>query len=582
MSVQVTAGNFALASPPTGSIKVLFKNVSGVSNIRALTISNVDLDGNNIKLSLDEIQSIRAYLGQSSPLTREQLTVITRTSHPRPGDTSYYYLDVEDLFLSTANTISGSDSSIINIQPYLSQPFFNNDYNALISNAETARPSAFRYDVDRASGFVYPSNFSAIAGIGKLDFTDLYYNNANGVKIAEETTAASVPLGAYNLSSSLTSTATTADDRDVEIRVTAKDIYSAIGTKPVKLADNFTPTPGSGSYVIIESTLAIEIDSGSAFTTSGAKYQTAVIAQQTSSLVEHETIIYPFSTTISSGSYGGNIFVRLKQTNRVVSNTGMFFGTNHPDNVSYTLKSFLFATPDTGNNLPVSLYYNDQIPYAPFAPVQDSNYTHTGHSNARYNGTKTTELDYSGIGSAVSATQFQGATYLINEDDGFICSQSLSDRDVEDFLFEGTGDLPVVSTKLVGEINTANPLTNNLDDSMDITTFAGEFISAGDVFKLDNAVNTEIIQVLAVTNNTGGKFPKVTLTVERRYDGANTNLSFPAGSQVIRTAGSRVFQAKGSRLVPIGKQKLWVKDNRTIVKTNDRGFVIELSATCTV
>ena len=592
MSNQVTVGNFIETTPPSGSIKVLYKEQNGAKNIRALTISNVDKNGVNIKLSLEAVESIRAGLSLTSSFLRTELDVITKTSKPENGGLDYFYIDTTDKFVSTTFLTDTIETGSIGITPYLTEPFFNNDYNALISNAETIRSSTKRFDVDRVSGYVYPSNYSAVAGIGKLDFTDLLYNNTDSLKILEETTQGGAPASAYPISMSATSHATIPNDQDIEIRVDAQAIINAIGAVPVKMTADFTPSVYSNStaYIVVTSSLKIEIDDNDTFSTSGAKYQSAVLAHQSSTLTEHETTIIPFTTTIASGSNGGDIFIRLKQDNRVVSNNGIYFGQNHADNVTYTLKSFLFATPNTQNNLPVSIYYDTQEPYAPFAPVQDSNYTHTGHINARYNGTKTGESDFSGIGSAVTAKPFQGASYLLEAPSTYtdtsynnlICSQSLDEREIEDFLFEGETDLPVVATKLLGEVDTLNPLTTNFDDTVVLQSFAGEYFSPGDILTFDNGAATEIIQVLAVSSSSGGKFPKVTLTVKRRFDGASTNLTFPAGSQVVRTAGSRIYKTKGNRLIPVGSQRLWVKDNKTIVKTNDRGFVIELSTTCTV
>lgn len=592
MSNQVTLGNFIETTPPSGTIKVLYKEQNGAKNIRALTISNVDKNGVNIKLSLEAVESIRAGLSLTSSFLRTELDVISKTSKPENGGLDYFYIDTTDKFVSTTFLTDTIETGSIGISPYLTEPFFNNDYNALISNAEITRPSTKRFDVDRVSGFVYPSNYNAVAGVGKLDFTDLLYNNTDSLKILEETTQGGAPASAYPISMSVTSHATTPNDKDVEIRVDAQAIINAIGAVPAKMTADFTPSvySNSNAFIVVTSSLKIEIDNNDSFSTSGAKYQSAVLAHQSSTLTDHETTIIPFSTTIASGSNGGDIFIRLKQDNRVVSNNGIYTSQNHPDNVTYTLKSFLFATPNTQNNLPVSLYYDTQEPYAPFAPVQDSNYTHTGHINARYNGTKTGESDFSGIGSAVTAKPFQGASYLLEAPSTYtdtsynnlICSQSLDEREIEDFLFEGETDLPVVATKLLGEVDTLNPLTTNFDDTVVLQAFAGEYFSPGDILTFDNGVATEIIQVLAVSSSSGGKFPKVTLTVKRRFDGASTNLTFPAGSQVVRTAGSRIYKTKGNRLIPVGSQRLWVKDNKTIVKTNDRGFVIELSTTCTV
>ena len=93
---------------------------------------------------------------------------------------------------------------------------------------------------------------------------------------------------------------------------------------------------------------------------------------------------------MTSGSLGDKVHVRLSQVNRVIN-------SQNNSGVPITIKSYLYSGPGLAELLPVRLYYDEQQPYAPLAEVQDSNYTATGHTNARYNGTKTTEEDYSGL-----------------------------------------------------------------------------------------------------------------------------------------------------------------------------------------
>ena len=286
MSNQTTVGSFIEKTPPAGSIRVLYKEQNGVKNIRALTISNVDKNGVNIKLSLDAIESIRAGLSLTSSFLRTELDVISKTSKPENGGLDYYYLDTTDKFVPVTHLTDIVPNGPITITPYLTEPFFNNDYNALISNAETIRATNKRYDVDRVSGFVYPSNYNAIAGIGKIDYTDLLYNNSDGLKVSEFATQGGAPLSSYSVSGSTTSFATTPNDQDVEIRVDTKTIIDAIGVTPSILIDNFSPSfhNNPNAYIAFESKLIIEIDNKSNFFTNGAKYQSAVLAQQSSSL----------------------------------------------------------------------------------------------------------------------------------------------------------------------------------------------------------------------------------------------------------------------------------------------------------
>jgi hypothetical protein len=72
------------------------------------------------------------------------------------------------------------------------------------------------------------------------------------------------------------------------------------------------------------------------------------------------------------------------------------------------------------------------------------------------------------------------------------------------------------------------------------------------------------------------------LTVARNYDGAGLQAGFSAGTSVTLLNGTRIFKARGNRLVPVGRQKIWVKETRKIVDTNDRGFITAISPVCPV
>lgn len=567
MSVQVTLGNFAELTPPTGSIKVLYKDQNGVSNIRALTISNVDLDGNNVQLSLDALEQIRIFLGGQAPLTRTQLDALSRAAKPRTGGRDYYYIDVQDLFLSNGQQISGSDSSYVNITPYLPQPFFNNDYNALISNADTIRTSNFRYDVDRAGGLTYPTNYEAIAGIAELPFTDLKFNNYT---TTETTQSAYTYTVSSNVSGSVTNYQTLLNDEDLNIRVDLNTIIDSLSTNPGKLIEPLSV--GEDFEYEFTSTLTIEIAAETSFNPNGSRFSSSSLAVQTNKNGYIDTTFTPYERRITSGSFSGNdIYVRLKQTNTVESIDSL--------DVNLNIKSFLYNSPKLSKNLlSVRGYYDIQEPYADLAPVQDSNYNHTGHTNARYNGSKTTELDYSGLSPAMSAKPLEAALYNPNENNDIICSQSLSDRAIEEVFFEGTTELPEVGIETVAYLN--DPISNTTQTEIILQGISGIKISAGDIIEL----YTEQMLVLSVQQSTfpATGLPKFTLQVQRQYNSTTAQASYSPGTFVRRLSGARLFKFNRNRPVAISNKKIWIKENRTIVKTNDRGFVVELSATCSV
>jgi len=590
--MPVSQAIFSNTEPESGEIRVLVQTINNVDFIKAVTVSNQDLDGNNISISLKEAQSIRAALTASVASGIDGKNILSVDSISEKPN--YFFLDTEDQSVLAA---SSSLSSIVGISPFLTQPFFYNNYNALLSNASDPRTSFDKFDVDRVGGFVHPSNYTAVAGIGELDFTDLKFND-NGIERANKTTVQeSYGTGNNLISGSTTTIQSFRGDRNVTVRVDKSTIEEAIGIvqKPVlEVANNFYE---NGYTLSATSSLNIEIDNVNTF--DSGNLITFSLANQSYINSNIITKASSFSHSIASGSLGANIFVRLSQVNRVLSST-------NNSGVPITIKSYLFLNPDVAELLPVRLYYDEQLPYAPRALVQDSNYTTSGHINARYNGTKTTEDDYSGIEPFLAATPIVGTTYRVDEDNNFICSQSLDDRELEQFLFLGTGTTPTIAASNLGIITSNNQVTSTSgsvanvivdehDQSFNMTVNIGVNnkmvkIKPGTVLLLTdpNNGNTEVVQVLNnlhVTNANAPYYTSLTtveLQVQRRFDGATTTHSFPHNTVVEAFTDTRMFKLQGNRLVAVNEKKIWIKDNRTILKTNNSGYVTSLSATCTV
>ena len=595
--MPVSQASFSNNAPDEGEIRILVQTINNVDFIKAVTVSNQDLDGNNIRISLNEIESIRAALTGSIVTGVDNNNILQVESISEKSN--YFFLDTTDQSVLDA---SGSESSVIGISPFLTQPFFYNNYNALLSNASEPRPAVNKFDVDRVSGFVHPSNYTAIAGIGELDFTDLKFNNNNLVRSATSINQSTWNTNNFTLSGSITTTQTFRGDKNVTVRVDNTNIEDAVGiiqSPVISMKPEFFEDPSA--YASINSFLNIEIDNTPSFNSSNLI--TASLATQTyvNGTIEHSTT--PFSTFISSGSLGDNIYVRLHQKNLVVSANK---GNTTSEQSEITINSFFYTKPQLSKLLEVRQYYDQQDPYAPLAQVQDSNYTTTGHTNARYTGTKTTEDDYSGIEPFLSATPIQGATYRVDEDDNFICSQSLDDREVEDFLFLGSGNIPTLATSDLGFITSNNQVTSTSgsvanvivdehDQSFNMTVNIGLNnkmikIKPGNVLLLTdpNNGNTEVVQVLNnlhvvnVNPPYSTSLTTVELQVKRRFDGATTTHSFPTNTKVEAFTDTRIFRLEGSRLIAVDEKKIWIKDNRTILKTNNSGYVISLSTTCSV
>ena len=80
-------GVFSNEGVLSGDIKVLYQTINGKQHVKALNVSKVDKDGDNISLSLAELDKISLPLSSSGQMT--SLDVITITEKQ-----DYFFIDV--------------------------------------------------------------------------------------------------------------------------------------------------------------------------------------------------------------------------------------------------------------------------------------------------------------------------------------------------------------------------------------------------------------------------------------------------------------------------------------------------------
>mgnify|MGYP006087370597 CR=1 FL=1 len=563
-------GVFANQSPDSGSIRVLYQTINNKDVVKAITVSDIDINGDNIAISLTELDTITLPLTGSGGNTELVISSIKQKD-------GYHFLDVVN---TTVNTVSQSIASPIAVAPYLTETFFYNDYNALISNAETSRKSFLKYDVDRTGGQVKPSNYNAVAGIETATISKMEYTIA-GLQL-DQTSAigyAVSPAAQSSIGFLTSDPVSVLDDEDFTFRIGPQEADAALGfpQKPVISLENKTFHSNGGSLKVT-STLSLRFSSNADFASGTGVNTTIPLAEQV-----YEDGITNSSTSkvnlrITSGSYNGLIHMRLEQLNTVQASS----------DISQTIlvESILVNNPESEDFLNINIHRDfdeDQHPYAPKASVQDSNYTTSGIVNARYKGTKTDSSDYSGIEPAIAAQPFQAAIYDIGDNDLFICSQSLSDRTIEDFLFIGSSTSPTVSISTLGSIVSSNVLSSASDTVLDVALRdlkLADQLKQGDILRVTNGSNTELLQVISsVRKSTLGV---VEINVVRDYANESAGNSFPTNAIVSRFIDNRLFKIDGNRLIAITAKKVWVKENRTILKTSQNGYVTELSTTCSV
>ena len=206
------------------------------------------------------------------------------------------------------------------------------------------------------------------------------------------------------------------------------------------------------------------------------------------------------------------------------------------------------------------------------ADVQDSNYTSTGWTNARYEGTKTDRLDFL-TEPAISGKFFEGSEFPSGSTplqiDYLISSSQVFYRE---YFFAGVGDTPgivTVGTRFKTD-NNYTTFATTLLISEEIPGTAATPIQAGDLIKMQGS-GTEIIRVDSV--GIASTSPVVYgLIVTRGYFGQKA--SIPANTLIEKVSKVQIYNVTGNRLSGVPKGKLLVKETGAVVTLDPLGFIV--------
>lgn len=250
---------------------LISSSVSGSDNvplppytITAMTVPNTSLNNIDVNKTLQEASSIRFNFANG---------VIQASITARSKKSGYHFLRftpiVTNSLPSSLDYISGNRvykefiSSFI-FEPYFTAPFFNNDYNPLISNASTSKLNAVAQVVDRNSNQSNPSNIiSLISGSSqKAELQNCSYTKAgiiNSKYVGSKLTSGSIPgndpaIGLKIFEGSLHSVdATNASITSIQLSDrTTEDIYftaNLSGSHPTK---KFSDFPEINAFIYVE------------------------------------------------------------------------------------------------------------------------------------------------------------------------------------------------------------------------------------------------------------------------------------------------------------------------------------------
>lgn len=231
------------------------------------------------------------------------------------------------------------------------------------------------------------------------------------------------------------------------------------------------------------------------------------------------------------------------------------------------------------------------------ADVQDSLYSDTGWTNARYEGSTTDKSNY-GITPAESGRVFKGAFYPKGIPIDQIKFQvSGSQAIYEDFFYAGIGTTPGVSRidtgfTLTGSFGIPAAVTNYAiyDTSLYLKfgntfTYAPPPLKADDLIYINSTatpIGFELLRVITAGNPI--LFPTFVLyniTVTRNYQGDQYNpgqfQNFPAntGATVEKATLSTISKLVGNKLQPVPEGNLVIKESGAIVQLDPFGVIIK-------
>jgi len=173
---------------------------------------------------------------------------------------------------------------------------------------------------------------------------------------------------------------------------------------------------------------------GFAFLINGVTYTTSVIT--TTQKVDY--FAYDVEDfTIPSGS--SIVLSQLYDTTLIPGpNVTGFQNSNYDALISNATNSrtsgYIYEVDRSSEYIIPGNYDNIISESAEYATIADSNYSSEGILRSRYEGAKTTTVDF-GVEPLIAGKIFQGAEYLASSSNNFICSQSLNDRTIDEYFF---------------------------------------------------------------------------------------------------------------------------------------------------
>ena len=213
------------------------------------------------------------------------------------------------------------------------------------------------------------------------------------------------------------------------------------------------------------------------------------------------------------------------------------------------------------------------------AQTQDSNYSSTGWSNARYVGSATDAQDFKGIPPAITGKLFTGELNPSSSADLLICSRSISDRVLSELLFTGDTELPTfegfvktryeVDVDIFGNTSTVTYQFNN--------TPATGSLEIGSIIRVRRgpSIGPELMRVEKLE-------PELSrLQVTRGYLSTEIqDLEAEDKLEVLKPLRIFKIDSTTANIVSATNNKIWIKESKEILSTDSYGIVYSSNNIC--
>lgn len=209
------------------------------------------------------------------------------------------------------------------------------------------------------------------------------------------------------------------------------------------------------------------------------------------------------------------------------------------------------------------------------AKVQDSNYTISGWSNARYKGSVTDIYDYNSIPAAAGSI-FQGSVFPSSSANTYIKSLGSGSAVYKELFYIGVGDTPGFAEQPTNFVTSGSNLVSSTGNfffvySSGYISFVNPF-KIGDFIKIDN---TEVAKITAIGSPIGS-VGTLTLQVIRNIRGGYAAVS-SSGLPIELLNTSQIYEIENNRLNGVVQGKVLVQGTGDILRLDSNGYVIAVS-----